>query len=590
MSGSSMKCHSVESKNSSDRSDIRKILLMGNPNVGKSVIFSRLTGVHVIASNYPGTTVGYTKGFMKLGEEAVEVIDVPGAYTLEPTSEAEEVALKMLDTGDVVINVVNATNLERNLFLTLQLQERNIPVIIALNMWDDTKHRGIHIDLEKLRELLGVPVVPTVATTGEGIKELVDSILMAVSPPAPSRSRDERWAAIGSIVDQVQQVTHRHHTWSERLADASVRPLAGGIIALSVLAGAFLAVRLIGESLITYVLDPLFNTLWAPVLLRLSDLMGTGGFLHDIVVGKIVGGEIDFVESFGLLTSGLYVPLAMVLPYLISFYLVLGLLEDTGYLPRLAILMDTVMHRLGLHGYAIIPTLLGLGCNVPAILATRVLESQRERFIAATLISIAIPCAALQAMIIGLVGAWGLKYVAIVYGTLFVVWIVLGVILNRLVKGFSPELLIEIPPYRLPPWRAVLQKLWMRTYGFLAEAVPIILGAIFVVNILYLLGVFGAIANLAAPVVTGVLGLPKEAVTALVIGFLRKDVALGMLVPLALSAEQLVVGSVVLAMFFPCIATFVVLIRELGVVNMVKAAGVMLAAALLTGGLLNLLL
>ena len=567
-----------------------KILLMGNPNVGKSALFSRLTGVKAIVSNYPGTTINFTRGSMKLGEETVEVIDVPGTYTLEPASEAEEIALQLLNTGDIVINVVNAINLERNLYLTLQLLERGIPLVVALNLWDDTKHRGIDIDLDRLRELLGVPVIPTVAVTGQGIKELVENIPKATSPSTPVRNRAERWATIGSIIDQVQRISHRHHTWRERLEDASVKPLTGGIIALAVLASAFLVVRFISESLISYVLDPLFNNLWAPVVLKLSNLMGGGGFLHDIVVGNISGGEVDFLESFGLLTSGLYVPFALVLPYIISFYLVLGLLEDTGYLPRLAVLMDTILHRLGLHGYAIIPTLLGLGCNVPAIMATRILESKRERFIAATLISIAVPCAALQAMIFGLVGAQGVQYVAMVYGTLFVVWIILGFILNHAVKGFSPELLIEIPPYRLPPWRSVLQKLWMRAYCFLAEAIPIILGAILVINILYILGVFGAIADFAAPVVTGLLGLPKEAVTALVIGFLRKDVALGMLAPLALSAEQLVVGSVVLAMLFPCIATFVVLLRELGVVNMLKAAGVMISAALITGGILNLLL
>jgi ferrous iron transport protein B len=583
-----MTCHGVKS-NTSQRSDISKILLVGNPNVGKSVIFSRLTGVQAIASNYPGTTVSYTRGSMKLGEEVAEVIDVPGTYTLEPTCEAEEIALSMLDTGDVVINVVNATNLERNLYLTLQLLERDIPVVVALNMWDDTKHRGINIDLDKLGELLGVPVIPTVAVAGQGIKELVESIPKATSPNTPARSRDERWATIGSIIDQVQQVTHRHHTWFERLEDASVRPLTGGIIALAALAGAFLVIRFIGESLIGYVLDPLFNTLWAPVIFWLSELLGGAGFFHNILIGRIIGGEVNFVESFGLLTTGLYVPFAMVLPYIVSFYLVLGLLEDIGYLPRLGVLMDTIMHRLGLHGYAIIPTLLGLGCNVPAILATRILESKRDRFIAATLISIAVPCAALQAMIFGLVGARGIQYVAIVYGTLFIVWIILGFILNRAVKGFSPELLIEIPPYRLPPWRAALQKLWMRTSGFLKEAVPIILGAVLIINILYVLGIFDAIANFTAPVVTGLLGLPKEAVIALVIGFLRKDVALGMLAPLALTAEQLVVGSVVLAMFFPCIATFVVLIRELGVVNMLKSAGVMVLVALITGGILNLI-
>jgi len=563
---------------------------MGNPNVGKSVFFSRLTGVHVIASNYPGTTVSYTRGFMKLGGEAVEVIDVPGTYTLEPTSEAEEIASQMLTTGDVVINVVDATNLERNLYLTLQLLEKEIPVVVALNIWDDTEHRGIHINLSRLEEFLGVPVVPTVAVTGQGMSELVKRIDEATSPHAPLRSRDERWAAIGDIIDQVQTITHRHHTRLERLADASVKPLTGIIIAIGVLSVAFLVIRFIGEGLIGYVLDPLFNNLWAPVILRLSDLLGNSGFLHDIVIGRIIGGEVNFVESFGLLTTGLYVPFAMVLPYITSFYLVLGLLEDVGYLPRLAVLMDTVMHRLGLHGYAIIPTMLGFGCNVPAILATRILESKRERFIAATLISIAIPCAALQAMILGLVGQHGVQYVAIVYGTLFLVWVALGIILNRLVKGFSPELLIEIPPYRLPPWRTVLLKLWIRHRGFLMEAIPIILAAVLTINVLYVFGVFNAIANFTAPVVTGLLGLPKEAVTALVVGFLRKDLALGMLAPLALTAEQLVIGSVVLAMFFPCIATFVILVKELGIVDMLKAAAIMITVALLTGGILNLIL
>ena len=576
--------------NSSKSTGIKRVLLMGNPNVGKSVVFSRLTGIRVIASNYPGTTVGYSQGFMNLGEDRVEVIDVPGTYTLEPTSEAEEIASEMLDTGDLVINVVDATNLERNLYLTQQLLERDIPLIVALNIWDETGHRGIHIDLDKLRERLGVPVIPTVAITGQGIKELVTSIAGATSPDTPARNYDERWAVIGGIISQVQRITHRHHTWRERLGDATVQPLAGGIIALVVLVVAFLVVRFIGENLIGYVLEPLFDTLWAPVVLRLSDLLGGSGFFHDILIGEIVGGKINFVESFGLLTTGLFVPFGMVLPYITSFYLVLGLFEDIGYLPRLAVLMDTLMHRLGLHGYAIIPSMLGLGCNVPAILATRILESKRERFIAATLISIAIPCAALQAMIFGLVGEQGAQYVAIVFGTLFIVWIILGVIINRFARGFSPELLIEIPPYRMPPWRTVLQKLWMRVNGFLKEAIPIILGAVLVINILYTLGIFDAIADFASPVVTGLLGLPKEAVTALVIGFLRKDVALGMLAPLGLSANQLVIGSVVLAMFFPCVATFVVILRELGVVNMLKSVAIMIATALLVGGALNLIL
>ncbi|MBM4444045.1 MAG: ferrous iron transporter B [Chloroflexi bacterium] len=567
-----------------------RILLMGNPNVGKSVIFSRLTGVHVISSNYPGTTVGYTQGTMKLGEGQAEIIDVPGTYTLEPTCEAERIALEMLPSGDVVVNVVDATNLERNLYLTLQLLESNVPVVVALNLWDDTKHRGIGIDLDKLRELLGVPVIPTVAVSGEGIKDLVSIIPRAVSPPQKARTSEERWAAVGQIVAQVQQISHRHHTWLEHMADASIRPLTGSIMALAILAGTFVAVRFISESLISYAIDPLFERLWAPVILRLSDLLGGSGLLHDLLIGNTTGGEIDFPGALGLLTTGLYVEFGMVLPYVFSFYLALGLLEDIGYLPRLAVLVDTVMHRLGLHGYAVIPTLLGFGCNVPGILATRILESKRERFIAATLISIAIPCASLQAMIFGLVGDRGVEYVLMVYGTLLAVWVVLGLILRYGVKGFTPELLIEIPPYRVPSRQAVLQKLWRRIRGFVVEATPIVLGGVLLINLFYSFGIFDAIADAAAPVVTTVLGLPKEAVVALIMGFLRKDVALGLMAPLDMTAGQLVVGSVVLAMSFPCIATFVILLREFGLRGVLKATAIMVAASLIAGGILNLIL
>ena len=567
-----------------------RILLIGNPNVGKSVLFSHLTGIGVIASNYPGTTISYTRGEMSLGGKTVEVIDVPGTYTLDPTSEAEEIALRMLKTGDVVVNVVDATNLERNLYLTQQLLERKIPMVVALNMWDDTAHRGIAIDLDRLRLRLKVPVIPTVAVTGEGIKQLVEALPAAAVSDTPVRSQDERWAAIGGIISEAQRLTHHHHTWRDRLADASVQPLSGGLLALAILCGSFLLVRFLGASLIGYVLDPVFHKAWAPVLARLSAYLGGTGLLHNLLIGQLVDGEVNFGQSFGLLSSGLYVPLGMVLPYIISFYLILGLLEDTGYLPRLAVLMDNMMHRLGLHGYAIIPTLLGLGCNVPGVLATRILESRRERFIAATLISIAIPCAALQAMIFGVVGKHGGQYVAIVYGTLLAVWFVLGFVLRHAVKGFAPELLIEIPPYRFPQWQAVLRKLQMRVSGFLAEAMPIILGAVLVLNIVYYSGILDVIARFTAPVVTGLWGLPKEAVTSVILGFLRKDMAVGMLTPLALSAKQATIACTVLAMFFPCVATFAVLVRELGFKDMFKAAAIMAVAATITGSVLNAIL
>jgi ferrous iron transport protein B len=568
---------------------MKKILLMGNPNVGKSVIFSRLTGVHVIASNYPGTTVGYTLGTMKLKGETAQVVDVPGTYSLDPTCKAEEVAVEMCGDGDLIINVVDSTNLERNLNLTLQLLKKKVPMVVAMNLWDEARHIGIVIDEKKLENLLGVPVVPTVAVTGQGILELVTRLAEA-RPGTLDYDEEERWHETGRLVEQVQQVTHRHHTFLERLGDASIHPISGTPIALMILAVTFLIIRFIGESLIHYLIDPLFERIWAPLIIKLSALLGSGGALHDILIGKWTAGRIDFVESMGLLTTGLYVPLAMVLPYVIAFYLMLSLLEDSGYLPRLAVLMDSIMHRLGLHGLAIVPMMLALGCNVPGTLATRILETRKERFISITLMAICIPCAAQLAMIVGLVssaGFWGLPAVLI---TLLVVWFVLGFLLNRLVRGESPEIFVEIPPYRLPYVSGLAKKMWMRTRGFLREAVPFVILGVLFINILYTLKIIDLVGRLAAPVITGLLGLPRDAVAALIVGFLRKDVAVGMLVPLNLRPDQLVVASVVLTMYFPCVATFVVMARELGLRDMILAMMIMIAASLTVGGMLNWIL
>jgi ferrous iron transport protein B len=439
--------------------------------------------------------------------------------------------------------------------------EQEIPVIVALNMWDDTKHRGIHIDVEKLSKWLGVPVVPTVAVTGEGFAKLIAEIYKARTPRVHKHTREERWEDIGKVVKEVQWIEHRHHTLLERLQDLTIKPATGLPIAALIACLSFTVIRFIGEGLIGYVFEPLFEKFYTPLIMKLSVLLGSSGFWHDVIVGKLINGGIDYMQSFGVLSTGVFIPIAAVLPYVLSFYFVLGILEDSGYLPRLAVLMDTLLHHIGLHGFAIIPTLLGFGCNVPGILATRVLESQRERFIASTLISIGIPCAALQAMIIGVLGKYGSGPIVTVYGTLFLTWLVLGFILNKLLSGFRPELLLEIPPYRFPPVQILFKKLWWRIKGFLREALPIVLIGVFVVNILYVLGIFNFIADLTAPVVTGLLGLPKEAVVAIVVGFLRKDVAVGMLTPLGLSVKQLIVACLVLSMFFPCVATFAVMLK-----------------------------
>ena len=407
-------------------------------------------------------------------------------------------------------------------------------------------------------------------------------------PVNDERSDEQRWAEVGRIVSQVQTVTHRHHTFLERIGDASIKPLTGVPIAIVVLLFTFQIIRLVGEGLIGYVFEPIFDV-YIPIAMKLSELLGPG-FVHDVLIGTLIEGEIDYVQSMGLLTTGLFVPFAMVLPYVFAFYLVLGFLEDCGYLPRLAVLIDSLMHKIGLHGLAIVSFLLGLGCNVPGALSTRVLETRRQVFIAATLMAIAVPCMAQIAMIVGLVGKHGAKGLGIVLFTLFMVWMVLGYLLNKILKGKSPEIFMEIPPYRIPYWGALLKKLWMRIRFFLREAVPYVLLGVFIVNVLYVLGIIELMGKIAAPIVVGLLGLPAEAVAALVVGFLRKDVAIGMLLPLSLTMPQAIVASVVLAMYFPCIATFAVLTKELGIVGMAKSAAIMIVSALLVGGLLNLIL
>jgi ferrous iron transport protein B len=463
-----------------------------------------------------------------------------------------------------------------------------VPVIVALNLWDEAKHKGIEIDVDKLSRHLGVPVIPTVAIKGNGIKDLIYNFDYRDIVIRNLKDGEERWAEIGKIIKDVQRIEHRHHSWLETLDDMSIRPVTGIPILLLVLYSSFKIIRLIGEGLIDYVAEPFFDNLYGPLIARLSTILGSDGFFHDLLVGQLINGEIDFGQSFGLLTTGIFIPFASVLPYIIAFYFVLGLLEDTGYLPRLSVLADNIMHRVGLHGFSVIPMILGFGCNVPAALAARNLESRREKFIASTLMAIAIPCMAQIAMILGLLGPHGARYIGYVFFVLGAVWVIIGLVLNRLLPGFSSDLLLEIPPFRPPVISIVAKKLWIRISNFLHEAVPLMLLGVFSVNLLYVLGVFDTLAVIIGPFLNRLFGLPDKAISALLMGFLRKDLAMGMLAPLGLTAKQLVTASTVLTIYFPCIATFAVLLKELGIIDMLKSTMIMLVTTLTVGGFVNL--
>lgn len=570
-----------------------KILLMGNPNVGKSVVFSRLTGLDVISSNYPGTTVEYTQGTAWVENQRVQIIDVPGAYTLEPTNKAEEVALEMLlnEKPDLVVNVVDATNLERSLYFTLQMLEKGIPAIILLNKWDLAKWKGISINIEELSGKIGVQVVPFVAVTGEGIKELLKAIKEVISAKyKPSKSipssDDEKWKLIGEISRHVQTIVHKHPSFLEKLADACIKPLTGFPIAFGILVLTFYAIRFIGESLINYILNPIFNNIYYPAITYIVNLIFPAGILHNLLLGVTP----KVMESFGVLTTGIYIPFVIVLPYILSFYFVLSFLEDLGYLPRLAVLLDNALHKLGLHGYAAIPLVLGLGCKIPAMLSVRILETRREKIIAMALIIMMAPCMPQSAMIISMLGKHGLKYLAVVFGILFVVSIISSSILNRMLKGEAPELFVEIPAYQLPRMLPLFKKLWMRVKSFIFEAIPLIILGVFLVNVLDIIGFINLISKFLGPVIVNLLGLPKEVASVIILGFLRKDISIALLAPFNLSAKQLVVASTFLVLYLPCLATFFVLLREIGMKDTLKIVILTLFVAFLVGAILNLIM
>jgi len=560
---------------------------MGNPNVGKSVIFSRLTGIEVVSANYPGTTIEYTEGRMKLGERMATLVDPPGVYSLEPTSKVEEVTGQILEQGaDVVVNVIDSTNLERNLNLTLQILERGIPTVVALNLWDVATRKGIEIDTSLLAEELGVDVVPTVAVSGQGIYDLVEAIGRAKVPhPVQFESSDQRWVRIGEISERCQRVLHRHPSLLDRLEDISLKPWTGIPIALLLLYLSFSLVIEIGEMLQLKVTDPFFTA----YSIFITDVVHRH-ISSDLIREILVGSSPELLKSFGILTTGLYIPLGIVLPFLIPFYLLLGILEDIGYLPRLSVILDAFMHRIGLHGAAILPCVLGMGCSVPAVLSVRILESPKQRYLAATLMTMAIPCASQSAMIFGILAPHGLRYIFIVYATLFLSFVVTGYLLHRLIGGESPEIFMEIPPYRMPNPKALSKKTFVRVREFLKEAVPYIGLGMLIMNFFYLSGLMHLIGEELKPVVSGLLGLPSDAATALIIGFLRKDVGIGMFAPLDMSPVQYVIAAVVLAMYMPCVATFMVMLKELGVSGTAKSVALRLVAALVVGTALNLIL
>ena len=396
-------------------------LLAGNPNVGKSLIFSRLTGIGIISSNFPGTTVGLNYGTTQFKGETYDIIDIPGLYRLEEEWLIEGKKRNLFNDldYDFIVCVADASHLERNLFFVLEILQLKKPLILMLNKFDEAQRKGITIDVKKLSKLLGIPVIATVATTGEGLKELERQAIKLADQPAQNPavrippSAEEKWQTIGRIIQEVQQVKHKHPSFWEHLQGWATAPATGLPLALVTLVVSFLLVRFVGENLID-LLDPLYENYYLPLLEKMLTP------LKDNVLGLLLLGD-GGVNYFGVLTDGVHIALVDVMPYVFAFYALLGFLGELGYLPRLAVLLDRILHKIGLHGYGSLPIMLGFGCKVPAVMGIRVLETRRERVIALALILVLAPCISQTAMIISILSPYGIKYMLMVFGAVFAV-------------------------------------------------------------------------------------------------------------------------------------------------------------------------
>lgn len=552
---------------------MKKVAIVGNPNVGKSLVFSRITGIGVISANYSGTTVGVKTGRFVHECLEYELLDVPGIYSLEALSDADETAIRIIDACDIVVNVVDSTNLERNLALTLGLLAKGKPMIVCLNFWDDTTHKGVFIDAASLEESLGVPVVAVSALRSQGIHSLVDALPRA-TPGRALGNPDDVWATIGAIIGRVQKLSHRHHTPLELLADFTLHPVGGLVFAAAVLAATFMLVRLMGEFLVSSVCEPLFSHFYHPFILELCSRIPFA-----LARELLAGHAADPLASFGILTTGVYIAAVLVFPYFVSFYLLFGLLEDIGYLPRLAVVLDTFFHRLGLHGYSSIPVMLGLGCKVPALLAVRTLSTQREKILTMALVLMSAPCLPQSAMIVSLGMKYGAAVVLAVFAVLLTVAIGINTVLNKALKGETPELFLEIPDYRFPSVRLMARKLWIRVREYFGEVFPMIAAGVLIINVLDYLSIIRLISNGLGKPLSFLLGLPAGIAPVLILGFLRKDVSIALLAPFALSGPQFIVACVFMVLYVPCVASFFTLVKELGAFAAVRVMGTVFGAA-----------
>lgn len=622
-----------------------RFALVGQPNCGKSTLFNQVSGYKAETGNFSGTTVTYTESKVRILGEVVELIDLPGTYTLAGSNPAERETIKYISSHqvDVIINVVDASHLSQGLTLTLELMELQRPTVVALNMMDEAARMGMTIDGPKLAEILGTSVVPLVASKGRGVRnlfvtaleverkgiipkrqhfgkfieyalqkladqinghgdrkraertaikllevdagsgyleEISDPTLIAIADEYRSSILDEygqeaawvlgneRRKIAADISSQVVQEGERRVSWRDRLDNVLLHPVWGYVFLILILLLFFQIIFEVGSTLEQPLLA-FFDRLIAQIIVALDSLP----FLAEMVSGVLQG-----------IAGGV----AIVLPYLLPFLLGLGFLEDIGYLPRVAFLMDALMHRIGLHGKAIVPFILGYGCNVPAVMSTRMLEDRRDRYLAAALATL-VPCAARLAVVFGLVAFYlGPTLALCIYVFNLFVIALTGRIISSMLPEETPGLILEMPVYRMPTLKTVVQKAWFRAREFTVEAWPILIVGSILLSFLNYFNLSVLLNALVLPV-TWLLGLPSEVGVPLIFGILRKELSLIMLrqalnvsdFSQALTEVQMITFTVFVVFYVPCLATLAILKRELGRRDMLTIAGITVIIAII---------
>ena len=639
-------------------SSANAILLVGHPNVGKSVLFHRLTGAYVNVSNYPGTTVEVTRASARFDRE-VTLLDTPGVLSLPSRSDDERATMRALlnENTRCLVQVGDAKNLRRTLTLTALLAELGVPMVLALNMHDEAAARGVIVDIPALAEELGIPVMATVATGGEGIGELTNSLGHAQPPQALLRYDAEIEKAIGQAAAAINRIAPHPQLAARGLAilflggDTEVtgwlaekagadfaelvalrqkteqagkgklatqlareRTEAADALATSAIRRAARSSPLLSQRIGQYVVDPLWGV---PILLGMLflvyEFVGVFGattlvgllekdlfegilnpaFSHFVTAAVNVPWITELlVGKYGLWTMGMTYALALILPIVSTFFFAFGVLEDSGYLPRLTVIANRLFALIGLNGRAVLPMVLGLGCVTMATLTTRILHSPRERMITIFLLALAIPCSAQLGVVLGMLG--GVSFTAVLIWALAMLMILMlaGFLAAKLIPGRRIPLVTELPPMRLPILGNVFKKTGGRLKWYLIEVIPLFLLGTFIMFALDKTGALPFIIRAGEPLVSGWLGLPKEASAAFVMGFLRRDFGATGLFAMAdtLSPIQAVVGMITITLFIPCFASLMMMVKEQGIKVALAMVAVIVPFAFLIGGLFNIVL